>query len=61
MAVDSAGQDELAGGVQLFLAAVEGIAQRDDAPVADADVGRKAIGGGDHGSPANDEIEAAHV
>ena len=58
MAVDAAGQDELAGGVQLFGAAVERIAERHDAPVAHADVGGEAIGRGHHRASTDDEIEA---
>ena len=59
--VDSAGQDKPAGGVQLLPSMIERVAERDDAAVPDADVGREAVRRGHHGSPSDDEIEAAHV
>ena len=61
MAVDSTGQNELSGGVELFLARVERIPERGNAAVADAYVGRKAVRRGDHGPSPDDEIESAHA
>ena len=61
VAVDAAGQDEHAGGIQLLLAALERFAERGDASVPNADVGGEAVGGGHHGASPDNQIEAAHV
>ena len=60
VAVDSARQHELAGGVDLFPAFAEIQRQRRDQAVADAGIGGEGVGGGDDGAAANDEVERVH-
>ena len=62
VAVDSAGQHVAPRRVDVARAARQALAQRDDAPVAHADVGPLRVGRGDYESVPDDEVEgAAHV
>ena len=51
------GKHEKAGRVDFAAAPVQALRQRDDAPVPDADVAARGVGGGDHGAAADGEIE----
>ena len=61
MAVDSAGQHELARCVDLVLAFAEVMRKSDDPAVADPNVGGERVGGARDGAAANDEIESVHL
>jgi thiosulfate/3-mercaptopyruvate sulfurtransferase len=57
MAVDSAGQHEPAGGVDLGTSALDRLGQLHDDAILDADITSGDVGGGHHGATANGEIE----
>ena len=59
MAVDPAGGDELARGVDHLFGAAEIIAEGGDAAVPDGDVAAEEIAGGGDGGVAEDEVELA--
>src|SRR5437588_2747384 len=61
VAVDPAGQHQLAARVDLALALVEPFAERRDGLPADADVGFEAVGRGRDRAAANHEIEGLHI
>jgi hypothetical protein len=61
VAVDAAGEDELARCIDDLRRLSEVVAKRGDAAVANADVAGEGVGGGHHGSAANDDVEPTHV
>ena len=58
MAVDTAGQDVAAGGVDLLRPARQRLADLDDPPVAHTEIGREDIRSRGDRAAANDEVEA---
>jgi hypothetical protein len=60
MGLDPAGQDQFAGGVDHVALGIEAFRQRNDAPVADADIGTAGIGSGRHGAAPDHQIEVCH-
>ena len=61
VAVDAAGQHQLAARVDLALALVEAFADRRDGRAADADIGLEAVGRGRDGAAADHQIEGLHA
>ena len=59
MAVDSAGGDELAGGIDHRFGAAEIVTQGGDSSVLDGDVAAEEIARGGDGGVADDEVELA--
>ncbi len=57
MAVDAARRDVAAGGIDLLRGGAEAFAERDDAAIADADVGRLRIGRSHRPRIADHEVE----
>src|SRR4051812_27549914 len=61
VAVDAAGQHQLAARVDFLLSLVEPFADRRDLLAADADIGLEAVGRGRHRAAADHEIERIHA
>ena len=58
VAVDAAGQNELAGRVDDLLCVAEVLAQRRDPAIPDADIAGEGIGRGRDRSAADDSVES---
>jgi hypothetical protein len=61
MAVDRAGQHNLAGRVDVAVAGRQALAERDDRAIPDADVADGRVGGGCDRAVADHQIEFGHV
>jgi hypothetical protein len=60
MTVDTAGQHQFAGGINLPRRGSRHLPQRRDFSVPDADVTQRAVDGGCHRPVADDQVEGLH-